>query len=92
MPRTTMLKLCISLNFGSLAKLSFELADATAADRACRATRVIRHATSLGGVETSMERRNVHPGQEHIPAGLIRLSVGCENVEDLWRDLDAALR
>jgi len=76
--------------FGTI--VSFELADATAADRACRATRLIRHATSLGGVETSMERRNAHPGQEHIPAGLIRLSVGCENVEDLWRDLDAALR
>jgi cystathionine gamma-synthase len=76
--------------FGTI--VSFELADAAAADRACRATRLIRHATSLGGVETSMERRNAHPGQEHIPPGLIRLSVGCENVEDLWRDLDAALR
>jgi len=76
--------------FGTI--VSFELADAITADRACRATRLIRHATSLGGVETSMERRNAHPGQEHIPPGLIRLSVGCENVEDLWRDLDAALR
>jgi len=76
--------------FGTI--VSFELADAAAADRACRASRLIRHASSLGGVETSMERRNVHPGQEHIPPGLIRLSVGCENVEDLWRDLDAALR
>jgi cystathionine gamma-synthase len=39
-----------------------------------------------------MERRAVHPGQEHIPAGLIRLSVGCEDAEDLWGDLDEALR
>jgi cystathionine gamma-synthase len=39
-----------------------------------------------------MERRSVHPGQEHIPAGLIRMSVGCEDLEDLWDDLDAALR
>lgn len=76
--------------FGTV--VSFELADAAAADRACRATRIIRHATSLGGVETSMERRNVHPGQEHIPPGLIRLSTGCEDLEDLWHDLDAALR
>ncbi len=75
--------------FGTI--VSFELADAAAADRACAATRVIRHATSLGGVETSMERRAVHPGQEHIPPGLIRLSVGCEDGEDLWRDLDRAL-
>ncbi|MFL5830475.1 MAG: trans-sulfuration enzyme family protein [Solirubrobacteraceae bacterium] len=76
--------------FGTV--VSFELKDAPAADRACRATRIIRHATSLGGIETSMERRSTHPGQEHIPPGLIRLSVGCEHLDDLWRDLDAALR
>ena len=75
--------------FGTI--VSFELADAAAADRACRATRIIRHATSLGGVETSMERRSAHPGQELIPPGLIRLSTGCEGLEDLWRDLAAAL-
>jgi cystathionine gamma-synthase len=75
--------------FGTI--VSFELADGPSADRACAAIRVVRHATSLGGVETSMERRNAHPGQEHIPAGLIRLSVGCENVEDTWADLDSAL-
>ncbi len=75
--------------FGTI--VSFELSGAEAADRACRATRIIRHATSLGGVETCMERRGTHPGQEHIPPGLIRLSTGCENLEDLWRDLRAAL-
>jgi cystathionine gamma-synthase len=75
--------------FGTI--VSFDLPDADTADRACRAVRVIRHATSLGGVETSMERRNAHPGQEHIPPGLIRLSAGCENVEDTWSDLAAAL-
>lgn len=75
--------------FGTI--VSFELADAQAADRACAAARIIRHATSLGGVETSMERRSAQPGQEHIPAGLIRLSTGCESVDDLWRDLDSAL-
>ncbi|HUE26954.1 MAG TPA: PLP-dependent transferase [Solirubrobacteraceae bacterium] len=76
--------------FGTI--VSFELKDAAAADRACRATRIIRHATSLGGIETSMERRSAHPGQQHIPPGLIRLSVGCEDLGDLWNDLDAALR
>jgi cystathionine gamma-synthase len=75
--------------FGTI--VSFELADGPSADRACGAIRVVRHATSLGGVETSMERRNAHPGQEHIPPGLIRLSVGCENVEDTWADLESAL-
>ena len=76
--------------FGAI--VSFELTDAGAADAACRATRIIRHATSLGGVETCMERRSVHAGQEHIPPGLIRLSAGCEDLEDLWIDLDNALR
>jgi cystathionine gamma-synthase len=77
-------------DFGAV--VSFELIDAEAADRACAAVRVVRHATSLGGVETTMERRAAHPGQEHIPPGLIRMSVGCEDVEDVWADLDAALR
>ncbi len=76
-------------DFGTI--LSFELRDSATADRACKAVDVVRHATSLGGVETSMERRSVHPGQEHIPPGLIRLSAGCENVEDTWADLAAAL-
>jgi cystathionine gamma-synthase len=75
--------------FGTI--VSFDLADAAAADRACGATRIIRHATSLGGVETCMERRSAHPGQEHIPPGLIRLSTGCEALEDLWVDLGGAL-
>jgi cystathionine gamma-synthase len=71
--------------------VSFELASAEAADRACTTTRLIRHATSLGGVETSMERRSAHSGQEHIPPGLIRMSVGCEDPGDLWHDLQTAL-
>jgi len=75
--------------FGTI--VSFELADAAAADRLCRATRVIRHATSLGGVETCLERRSTHPGQEHIPPGLVRLSTGCESAADLWSDLAQAL-
>jgi cystathionine gamma-synthase len=71
--------------------VTFELADAGAAIRACTATRVVRHATSLGGVETTMERRADHAGQQHLPGGLIRMSVGCEHVEDLWDDLTMAL-
>jgi cystathionine gamma-synthase len=75
--------------FGTI--VSFELRDAEAADRACRSIRIVRHATSLGGVETSMERRAAHPGQEHIPSGLLRMSVGIEQLEDVWGDLEAAL-
>jgi cystathionine gamma-synthase len=39
-----------------------------------------------------MERRAAIPGQQHLPPSLLRLSVGIENIEDLWKDLDAALR
>jgi cystathionine gamma-synthase len=46
----------------------------------------------LGSVESTIERRAAIPGQEHLPPSLLRLSVGIENVEDLWSDLDRALR
>ena len=73
--------------------ISFDvLGGAQAADAACFNVRLIRHATSLGGVETTMERRAANPGQEHLPPGLIRLSVGIEDADDLWHDLDSALR
>ena len=50
-------------------------------------------ATSLGGVESSLERRRRHRGEpESVPEELVRLSVGIEDVEDLWSDLEAALR
>jgi cystathionine gamma-synthase len=61
------------------------------ADAVCRSLRIIRHATSLGGVESTIERRAAVPGQEHLPPGLLRFSVGCEHPEDLWRDLERAL-
>jgi len=75
--------------FGAV--LSFELADATTAEEVCAHVQVVTHATSLGGVESTIERRAKLPSQEHVPAGLLRLSVGCEHVEDLWADLLAAL-
>jgi cystathionine gamma-synthase len=52
---------------------------------------VITHATSLGGVETLIERRSRYPSEAHLPPGLLRLSVGCEHMEDLWDDLRRAL-
>ena len=77
--------------FGTI--ISFDvLGGAEVADAVCRTVRLIRHATSLGAVETTMERRAAIPGQEHLPASLLRLSVGIEDADDLWSDLDAALR
>jgi cystathionine gamma-synthase len=64
---------------------------ADAADRVCASTTVIVPATSLGGVESTMERRQKYPGDAHVAPGLIRMSVGIEAVEDLWNDLQCAL-
>lgn len=76
--------------FGIL--ISFEVdGDAARADAVCRTVGLIRHATSLGGVESTMERRAAVPGQEHLPPTLLRLSVGIEHVDDLWADLAAAI-
>jgi cystathionine gamma-synthase len=75
--------------FGAV--LSFELGDAAAANTVCDSVRLIRSATSLGGVESTIERRAKLAGQEHLPPGLLRLSVGCEHIEDLWDDLSHAL-
>lgn len=48
--------------------------------------------TSLGAVESMMERRAAIPWQEHLPPSMLRLSVGIEDPDDLWADLDQALR
>ncbi|MBV9820751.1 MAG: PLP-dependent transferase [Actinobacteria bacterium] len=78
-------------NFGGL--LSFEPDSLRRADQVCERVRLITHATSLGGVESLLERRGRYPGelQQHTPAELLRLSVGLEHVEDLWADLEQAL-
>jgi cystathionine gamma-synthase len=55
--------------------------------------RLVAHATSLGGVESLIERRARYVGDAALVGPtLCRLSVGIENVEDLWTDLDTALR
>ncbi len=77
--------------FGTI--ISFDVrGDARAADGVCAGVQLIQHATSLGAVESTIERRAGIPGQEHLPPTLLRLSVGIEAVEDLWTDLDRALR
>lgn len=76
--------------FGSL--LSIDLADAAAADRLVSGTRIWVNATSLGGVESTFERRRRWPEESaDVPEGLVRMSVGLEHVDDLWADLTAAL-
>jgi cystathionine gamma-synthase len=77
--------------FGTI--IAFEIvAGADAAQKMTEQSDVITYATSLGGVETTWERRRRHAGEPPtIPEGLIRLSVGIEDVEDLWRDIQDAL-
>jgi cystathionine gamma-synthase len=63
-----------------------------AADLLSRKTRLWVHATSLGGVESTLERRRRWKAEAAtIPDGLVRLSVGVEDIEDLWEDLRNAL-
>jgi len=65
---------------------------AMAADLLTHKTRLWVHATSLGGVESSFERRRRWKTEPTtIPDALVRMSVGIEDVEDLWADLVAAL-
>jgi cystathionine gamma-synthase len=67
-------------------------AGADAADLVTRSTTLWVHTTSLGGVESTLERRRrwkTEPAT--IPEGLVRLSVGIEDVDDLWADLEQAL-
>ncbi|MEU0538466.1 PLP-dependent transferase [Nocardia sp. NPDC005978] len=63
------------------------------ADAVVDAVRLWLPATSLGGVDSTLERRR-RWGTEAttVPEDLLRLSVGIEDVEDLWADLDLALR
>ena len=70
--------------------LSFDVADGDAARRVETGTRLIVNATSLGGVTSVLESRTRWEG-DRVPAGLIRLSVGLEDPDALWADLESAL-
>lgn len=77
--------------FGTI--ISFDVkGGAERANAVCQRIQLIRHATSLGAVESTMERRAAVPGQEHLPPSLLRISVGIEDANDLWTDLDSAMR
>lgn len=76
--------------FGAM--IGLVLPNGAIADLVQHGTELWVYATSLGGVESTMERRRRWKSEPAtIPEGLIRLSVGIEDVEDLWEDLSRAL-
>ncbi len=77
--------------FGAV--ISFEIdGNAEKAEKVCESSHLIAHATSLGGVESLWERRRRWAGESpSVPEQLIRLSVGCEHVDDIWQDIEQAL-
>jgi cystathionine gamma-synthase len=76
--------------FGTMIALEVK-GGANAAEVVAGTVQLMTPATSLGGVETLIERRGRWEGEQHLPPSLLRLSVGIEAVEDLWSDLDRAL-
>ena len=74
--------------FGSV--LSFDLGTRTRAERFLQTLRLVREATSFGGVHSTAERR-ARWGGDAIGDGFIRFSVGCEAVEDLIDDIERGL-
>ena len=76
--------------FGAI--ISIVVADAGAADALVHGVRLWRAATSLGGVESTLGRRRRWAAEAPtIPEGLVRLSVGLEDPDDLWDDLAQAI-
>jgi cystathionine gamma-synthase len=77
--------------FGGIVAIELA-AGAMAADLLTHKTKLWVHATSLGGVESTFERRRRWKTEPTtIPDSLVRLSVGIEDVDDLWDDLSSAL-
>jgi cystathionine gamma-synthase len=77
--------------FGAM--ISFDVnATVEQVDLMCNSSKLITNATSLGGVESIWERRRRWATEsETVPENLIRFSVGIENVDDLWADIQQAL-
>jgi cystathionine gamma-synthase len=77
--------------FGAV--ISFEVdGSAEQTEKVCESSRLITHATSLGGIESLWERRRRWALESpSVPEQLIRLSVGCEHVDDIWLDIEQAL-
>jgi cystathionine gamma-synthase len=76
--------------FGGL--MSFDVAGgADAAKRVETSTKLIKNATSLGGVDSVLETR-ARWESGRVPENLVRLSVGLEDVDELWADLEQSLQ
>jgi len=76
--------------FGAMLAIELDC-DAATAEAVCAATKIWTNATSLGSVESLLERRARWAGEEYLPPGLVRLSVGVEDADDLLQDLSQAL-
>ena len=77
--------------FGAMLSIEFG-GDVAAAEALVRGVELWVPATSLGGVESLIERRRRIPAEPHtVPEDLVRLSVGLEDADDLWADLEQAL-
>jgi cystathionine gamma-lyase len=70
--------------------ISFALASRERAEQFLTGCELVFEATSFGGVHTTAERR-ARWGGDNVPEGFIRLSVGCEDAQDLIADLKQAL-
>jgi len=70
--------------------LSFTLRDRAAAEKFLAKAKLITEATSFGGIATTAERR-ARWGGDDVPEGFIRMSAGCEAIEDLIEDIGQAL-
>jgi cystathionine gamma-lyase len=75
------------LRFGMI--LGIVLSDKNSAEKFINTCKVIRPTTSFGGVHTSAERRA--RWGDNVPEGFVRLSVGCEPLEQLWSEMKVAL-
>jgi cystathionine gamma-lyase len=75
------------LRFGNI--LGVTLSDKNSAEKFINQCAMIRPTTSFGGVHTSAERRA--RWGDNVPEGFVRLSVGCEPLEELWKAIQASL-
>ncbi|GFH53680.1 dubious cystathionine gamma-lyase [Chaetoceros tenuissimus] len=85
---------CRQMKSGFGGMLSFEMKDEATAMAVAGAVKLIIRATSLGGTETLIEHRaSIEPEDGRVsPDGLLRMSVGLENPDDLIKDLDIAIK
>ena len=90
-PQHELAKVQMSGRFGSIIAIELH-GGKNAAVKLCDSTKIWVHGTSIGGVESLLERRRRWKAESaEVDESLIRLSVGIENVEDLWSDIESAL-